>query len=199
MRARPFQIAAAALLLCSGLAWADLEGRVKSVDSSSGSMTIDFGQAADTIKPRDVFVIMRDGKPLGECMVMSVKNGQATLLPKADFKGTSRNGDVAKFVRHSETPAGGEVGMDQSEKQALERVRAFKSFGQSVKPTRELGFALGHQVFEDTPPQGAILTGFDITCDSGAVNGRIKSIQPLFRSLEGPVNGTIHGKPDKVA
>jgi hypothetical protein len=68
--------------------------------TASGGFSVRFPAGAD-VKPRDVFVITHAGKPLGECLVVSVKGTTAELLPKANFSGTAVRGDEAVFVRHA--------------------------------------------------------------------------------------------------
>lgn len=82
------------------------EGSVAAYAASEGTKRGSFAQDA-AIESRDIFTIVRKGKPIGEAMVVKVGNGTCTLLPKGNLKGTPRAGDVLRFVRRAEMPVDG--------------------------------------------------------------------------------------------
>jgi hypothetical protein len=66
-----------------------------------------------------------------------------------------------------------------------------------IVKTKELGS--GNIPFRDIPPRGAILTGFDVTYGNFASNLVVKSIQPLYRTIDSNLAGSIHGYPSAVS
>lgn len=88
------------LALVSPALAADEDLRVKAV-RPDGTFTASIPGGVE-VRGRDVYVVSRGGKPLGDCMVVSVKGGEAVLIPKASFKGAPRPGDALSFSRHAE-------------------------------------------------------------------------------------------------
>jgi serine/threonine protein kinase len=61
-------------------------------------------------------------------------------------------------------------------------------------PTEVIGFPL-HTAFEEIPPDGAILIGFEITLGKFTTNDIIQSVRPIFWTEKGEFLGQTHGKP----
>lgn len=53
-----------------------------------------------------------------------------------------------------------------------------------------VGFALGND-FEDTPPEGALLIGFEIGIGKTPFNDGVRSLRPIFLTRKGEVLGTV--------
>jgi hypothetical protein len=66
-----------------------------------------------------------------------------------------------------------------------------------IVKTKELGS--GNIPFKDVPARGAILSGFNVTYGDFAGNLIIKSIQPLFRTIDSNLAGSVHGYPSLVS
>lgn len=59
-----------------------------------------FGATAK-VGVRDVFRVVREGRPVGEAIVQSVAGAKATVVPLGAFEGRMARGDVLVFLRHS--------------------------------------------------------------------------------------------------
>jgi hypothetical protein len=60
--------------------------------------------------------------------------------------------------------------------------------------TEALGFPL-HPAFEEVPPEGALLIGFEITLGKFIQDDVIDSLRPIFLTAKGEVRGQTHGQP----
>lgn len=179
------------LLACmSAACWADVQGKVTAVDAGSG--TVKIAVQGGAVQARDVFVIVRDGQPLGECMVVSSQGSEATLMTKAGFKGAARKGDAAQFVRHAAAPPS-DTGLSRAEQEALFKRLAQAVNAGAVQRTKLQG--MGDVPFEDMARTGGLLVGFEVSYDKFFNNFRIKSVQPIYQALNGRESGAVHAGP----
>jgi len=81
-------------------------------------------------------------------------------------------------------------------KQLYARIRQAIKDKQVVK-TKELGS--GNVPFKDMPARTAILSGFNVTYGNFAGNLTIRSIQPVYRTLDSTLLGAIHGYPSAAS
>jgi hypothetical protein len=102
----------------------------------------------------------------------------------------------------AQAPAAGEVQLPLAdmwqirsaagERVLLERVRAAVRAGRTAR-TQQMG--TGRDAYEEVPPAGALLVGFEVTYGKFGPNPTIKTVRPLFRTASGRVVGTTHGVP----
>lgn len=84
------------------------DGTIAAYNASQGTISARFMPGAP-LEMRDIYAVLRKGKPVGEAMIIKIDGDRATLLPKK-MQGTPKMGDVLRFSRHVEIPLDGTEG-----------------------------------------------------------------------------------------
>jgi hypothetical protein len=89
-------------------------------------------------------------------------------------------------------PAVRPVGPEDGDALAVARTAAKN---RAYSQTEVVGFPL-HPAFEEIPPEGAVLIGFEVTLEKFAgANDVIHSLRPIFLTDKGELLGQVHGTP----
>jgi hypothetical protein len=100
------------------------------------------------------------------------------------------SGLIEVRIRSRDAPQA--TGRLEAQRALLERVSGAVRAG---RITRSQQMGTGNEPYQEVPEGGALLVGFEVTYGRFINNPTIKTVRPIFMTLDGKLDGTTHSVP----